>query len=74
MEANPDSFNQQMANDMKKCVQKAHKEHGLPMSKERAIIDNLKYSEDWFINTYSSLKSALGGNKALVDVDFKDFI
>ena len=52
MENNMDSFNQQMAVDMRKCVSKAWKEHGVRMPRERAIIDNLKYSEEWFTQSY----------------------
>jgi hypothetical protein len=59
--------------EMKKCVQKGWREHGLQMLKERNLIDNFKFSEDWFVNTYSKLKEACGGANALVNVDFKDF-
>jgi len=58
---------------MKKCVQKAWKEHGVQMTQEKQIIENLKYSEEWFMQAYSKLKNAVGGASALVDVDFKEF-
>jgi hypothetical protein len=45
-----------MLMDMKKCVHKAQKEHGIKMKKEKEIIENLKYSEEWFTNTYQKLK------------------
>ncbi len=69
-----DSFNQQMFIDMKKCVQKAQKEHGIKMKKEKEIIENLKYSEEWFTKTYQKLKQIFGGAHALVNVDFKEFM
>jgi len=43
------------------------------LTKEKAIIDNLKYSEEWFLQAYCKLKQACGGGHALVDVDFKEF-
>ena len=43
------------------------------MTKEKSIIDNLKYSEEWFLQAYGKLKTACGGGHALVDVDFKEF-
>ena len=43
------------------------------MLKEKTIIDNLKYSEDWFMKAYMQLKSACGGAKKMTDVDFKEF-
>lgn len=63
-----------MAVDMRKCVNKAWKEHGVRMPRERAIIDNLKYSEEWFTQAYQKLKQIFGGAHALVDVDFKEFM
>jgi hypothetical protein len=35
--------------DLRKIVQKATKEHGLTMEKERRIVDNLGRSEEWFV-------------------------
>ena len=35
---------------------KARKEHGVRMPREKAIIDNLKHSEEWFTQTYQKLK------------------
>lgn len=43
------------------------------MAKEKALIDNLKFSEDWFMKAYMQLKSACGGAKKMTDVDFKEF-
>jgi len=63
-----------MAADMKECVAKARKEHGVRMPREKAIIDNLKHSEEWFTQTYQKLKQIFGGAHALVDVDFKEFM
>lgn len=63
-----------MINDMKKCVQKAFRDHGLPMHKERQLIENFKYSEEWFMTAYTKLKAACGGANALVNVDFKNFL
>lgn len=63
-----------MAQDMRRCVSKAWKEHGVRMTRERAIIDNLKYSEEWFTQSYQKLKQIFGGAHALVDVDFKEFM
>ena len=48
IDKNPDSFNRQMLDDMKKCVQQGIK-HGIQMTNEKAIIDNIKYSEEWFL-------------------------
>jgi hypothetical protein len=45
-----------MVADMKKCVQKAKKEHGIQMTKEQNIIDNMKFSQDWFTEVYKLLK------------------
>ena len=59
---------------MKKCVQRSQKEHGIKMKKEKEIIDNLKYSEEWFTKTYQKLKQILGVAQALVNVDFKEFM
>ena len=58
---------------MKKCVQRAQKEHSIVMIKEKNIIDNLKFSEDWFMKAYQELKIACGGAKKMTDVDFKEF-
>jgi hypothetical protein len=74
LDSNQDSFNDQMILDMRKCVQKAWRDHGLAMVKERALIDNFKFSEEWFVTTYSKLKEACGGANALVNVDFKNFL
>ena len=49
------------------------KEHQVNMSQEKLIIDNLKFSEDWFMQAYSKLKLVCGGAHQLVDVDFKQF-
>lgn len=71
MDANMDSFNQQMVSEMKKCVTNAFKEHFVNLVNERLIIENLKYSEEWFIQAYTKLKQVCGHR--LVDVDFKEF-
>ena len=41
-----------MVRDMEKCIEKAKKEHGVVMTKEKIIIDNLKHSKKWFLDTY----------------------
>ena len=61
-----------MVNDLKRIVNKADKEHSLDMKKEQKIIDNIPYSEEWFLSTYEKLKKAAG--KTLHHVDFKDYI
>jgi hypothetical protein len=66
-----DSFNKQMIIDLRKIVQKATKEHGLTMEKERRIVDNLGRSEDWFVETFAQLKRLCG--HALHQIDFKDY-
>lgn len=42
------------------------------MEREQRIIDNIPYSEEWFMQTYDRLKKSTG--KALHQVDFKDFV
>lgn len=63
-----------MAADMRKCVNRAWKEHGVRMPRERAIIDNLKHSEEWFTQSFKNLTHIFGGAHALVEVDFKEFM
>jgi len=63
-----------MVVDMKKCVSKALKEHHVNMHNEKLIIDNLKFSEEWFMRAYTKLKLVCGGAHRLVDVDFKEFM
>lgn len=70
---NPDSFNQQMLLDMKKCVSNAQKAHQVNMPLEKQIIDNFKYSEEWFKKSYTKLKDVCGGASNMVDADFKEF-
>jgi hypothetical protein len=43
------------------------------MIKEKAIIDNLKFSEDWFMKAYMQLRQACGGANKMTNVDFKEF-
>jgi hypothetical protein len=57
--------------DLRKIVQKATKEHGLSMEKERRIVDNLGRSEEWFVETFALLKKLCG--HALHTIDFKDY-
>jgi hypothetical protein len=57
--------------DLRKIVQKAAKEHGLSMEKERRIVDNLGRSEEWFVETFALLKRLCG--YALHTIDFKDY-
>jgi hypothetical protein len=42
------------------------------MKDEQRVIDNIPYSEEWFLKTYKNLKDAVG--KDLHKVDFKDFV
>ena len=58
---------------MKKCVQRGSKEHGVTMYREKQIIENLKYSEEWFIQAYEKLKKVCGGADKLVEVDPNEF-
>ena len=43
------------------------------MPVEKQIIDNFKFSEDWFMQAYSKLKQVCGGTEKLVEADFKEF-
>ena len=43
------------------------------MPLEKQIIDNFKFSEEWFMQAYTKLKSVCGGASKLVDADFKEF-
>jgi len=63
-----------MVVDMKKVVSKALKDHHVNMHIEKQIIDNLKFSEEWFMRAYTKLKLVCGGAHRLVDVDFKEFM
>jgi hypothetical protein len=73
IQSNTDSFHQNMVLDMKKCVQKAQKEHQVSMPLEKQIIDNYRFSEEWFTQAYFKLKKVCGGASRLVNVDFKEF-
>jgi hypothetical protein len=42
------------------------------MKEEQRTIDNIPYSEEWFLSTYEKLKGIAG--KALHSVDFKSFV
>ena len=70
---NKNSFNEKMTTDMKKCVTRGSKEHGVTMYREKQIIENLKYSEEWFIQAYEKLKKVCGGADKLVEVDPNEF-
>lgn len=71
---NTDSFNQQMTADMKKCISKAWREHGVRMPMEKAVLDNVKHSEEWFEGAYKKVIHIFGGASALVNIDFKEFL
>lgn len=60
-----------MISQLKAIVIKAE-EHQIDLKREQRIIDNVPFSEEWFMQTYDKLKGAAG--KALHSVDFKDFI
>lgn len=66
------TFNKNMVNQLKAIVSRAEQDFGIDMKEEQRIIDNIPYSEEWFMLTYDKLKQVVG--KALHQVDFKDFI
>ena len=73
IDSNTESFNQQMVQDMKKCVMKAQKEHGIQMAREKNIIDNMKFSQDWFTQVYKLLKQVCSEGFINAEFDFKEF-
>ena len=48
------------------------KDHGVQMTKEKVILDNVNHSQQWFLQAYGKLKTACGGGLT-IDVDFKEF-
>lgn len=66
------TFNKNMVSQLKGIVNRAEQEYGIDMKDESRIIDNIPYSEEWFMQTYDKLKSVVG--KALHQVDFKNFV
>ncbi len=49
-----------MVNELKNIVNRADKEHSLDMKKEQRILDNIPFSEEWFLQTYEKLKKIAG--------------
>lgn len=57
-------FNKNMVSELKAIVARADEEYHIDMKKEQKIIENIPFSEEWFLQTYEKLKKVTG--KALI--------
>ena len=66
------TFTKNMIHELRSIVTRGDREYEFDMRNEQKIIDNIPYSEEWFLHTYEKLKRVAG--KGLHYVDFKDFV